>query len=136
MTVYIASSWKNRHAVELLSEQLRTRGIEVLSFVENCFEEDLHQDFEEWIKTPAADRSFEYDTTGAMTADLVIYISPAGTDAWAEIGAAWAKGQPIWGLYAKGEQSGLMRKMIRWFHCWKELLLEIEKTFLITQEQP
>lgn len=131
MTIYIASSWKNRHAVELLSEQLRYKGIKILSFVENCFEEDLHIDFEEWVKSPGADKSFDYDTTGATTADLIVYISPAGTDAWAEVGAAWAKGRPIWGLYAKGEQSGLMRKMIRWFRDWKELITEIERTFLV-----
>lgn len=132
MKIYIASSWKNRHAVELLSDKLREyENTEVLSFVENCFEEDLHMDFEEWVKSPAADKSFEYDTNGAMFADLVIYIGPSGTDAWAEVGAAWAKGQPIWGLYAKGEQSGLMRKMVRWFTEWRELVLTIEQMFLL-----
>lgn len=35
MKVYIASSWKNQHAVEMLTEKLRERGCEVLSFVEN-----------------------------------------------------------------------------------------------------
>jgi hypothetical protein len=35
MKIYIASSWKNQHAVEMLTALLRDRGHEVLSFVEN-----------------------------------------------------------------------------------------------------
>ncbi len=35
MKIYIASSWRNQHAVEMLTSMLRVRGHEVLSFVEN-----------------------------------------------------------------------------------------------------
>jgi len=120
MIVYIASSWKNQHAVELLTDSLRKLGCEVRSFVENNYGEghgpDKPVNFEEWVKSKNADSSFEYDTKGATTSDLVIYVGPSGTDAWAEVGAAWARGVPVWGLWAKGEQAGLMRKMVSvWF---------------------
>lgn len=116
MRIYIASSWKNQHAVELLTEQLRAYGHEVFSFVENNYGEghgpDKTMDFDEWVRTDEARRSFEYDTRGATESDLVIYVGPSGTDAWAEVGAAWAKGIFIAGLWAKGEPAGLMRRMM------------------------
>ena len=126
MKIYIASSWKNQHAVEMLTEKLRDLGHEVLSFVENNHGEchnDRDMPFEDWVLTKKAHQSFEYDTEGATQSDLVIYISPSGTDAWAEVGAAWASGVPIFGLYAKSEQSGLMRKMVcPWFSNYRDLI--------------
>lgn len=130
MKIYIASSWKNQHAVEMLTEILRKEGHEVLSFVENNHGEghgsEKPVDFEQWILTDQAKNSFDYDTNGATQSDLVIYIGPSGTDAWAEVGAAWATGRVIFGLWAKGEPSGLMRKMMHaWFYDYKTLLSTI-----------
>jgi hypothetical protein len=132
MKIYIASSWKNQHSVEMLTGLLRGRGHEVLSFVENNHGE-CHESlktpvpFEQWILTEKAQQSFEYDTYGATKSDLVIYISPSGTDAWAEVGAAWASGVPVIGLYAKGELSGLMRKMMyAWYNQYRQLLKAVE----------
>ncbi len=127
MKIYIASSWKNVHAVEMLTSLLRDKEHKVLSFVENNYGEGpgsvKHIDFEKWVGTENADSSFKYDTDGATKSDLVIYISPSGTDAWAEVGAAWASGVPIFGLYAKGEQSGLMRKMMMgWGQRYQDIL--------------
>jgi len=134
MNIYIASSWKNQHAVEMLTSLLRGLGHKVLSFIENNHGENHlhpHIDFEEWCATPAAQSAFEYDTSGATGCDLVIYLGPSGTDAWAEVGAAWAAKKPIYGLFAKGEQSGLMRKMVTWFHNYDDLLkaLDYASTF-------
>lgn len=133
MKVYIASSWKNQHAVEMLTHILRMKvpGVEVLSFVENNFGEGHGPvkpvPFEEWMQTPKSDNSFVYDTKGATKSDVVIYISPSGTDAWAEVGAAWASGVPVLGLWAKGEGTGLMRKMVRWFDDWAHLVGEVNR---------
>lgn len=92
---------------------------EVVSFVETNFMElEIVKKIglDEWIKSENGEKAFKYDTDGATMSDLVIYISPSGKDAAAEIGAAWACGVPILGLYAKGEDFGLMRRMItRWF---------------------
>ena len=133
MRIYIASSWKNQHAVELLTEQLRSEGHEILSFVENNHGEQkghaaAEKDgtpipFDEWVWSLEGLRSFTYDTNGATQSDLVIYIGPSGIDAWAEVGAAWGAGVPILALNAKGEQVGLMRRMATlWCNDWKQLM--------------
>ena len=132
MIIYIASSWKNQHAVEMLTALLRKEGHKVLSFVENNYGEGAGAEkpigLEDWMKTEKAENSFRYDTSGASCSDLVIYISPSGTDAWAEIGIAYAHGILIYGLYAKGEQAGLMRKMVtRWFDRYTDLLDAIDE---------
>lgn len=132
MRIYIASSWKNQHAVEMLTDRLRNKGCEVLSFVENNHGEgpgngaEKAIPFDEWCASELGRKSFVYDTEGATKSDLVIYISPSGTDAWAEVGAAWAVGVPIIGLWAKGEQSGLMRRMVHWTHDYRELLAAVD----------
>ena len=112
MKIYIASSWKNQHGVEMLTAALRSVGHEVISWVENCqLEGQPHFQLEEWMTTDQSIQCFEFDTNGATKSDLVIYYGPAGKDACAEMGAAWAAKVPIIGLYAKGEDLGLMRKM-------------------------
>ena len=126
MKIYIASSWKNQHTVEMLTDLLDEH--EVACFVRNSYQEQECLDFEKWVTTNQAQKCFDFDVDGATKSDLVIYISPSGTDAWAEVGAAWASGVPVWGLHAKGEQSGLMRKMIsRWFNDYKVLLERIKE---------
>ena len=115
----------------MLTALLRQRGHEVLSFVENNYGEGHGAlkpiNFEEWVHTDQAMSSFAYDTKGATTADLVIYVSPSGIDAWAEVGAAWAAGRVILGLWAKGEQAGLMRHMVScWFDCYEPLLAALD----------
>ena len=129
--IYIASSWKNVHAVEMLTALLRERGYEVVSFVEtNFYELSVIQKIglDAWVASENGLKAFEYDTNGATKTDLVIYISPSGKDAAAEVGAAWASGVPILGLFAKGEDFGLMRRMMKaWFNNYLELLCEFEK---------
>lgn len=126
MKIYIASSWKNQHAVELLTDRLRNKGHEVLSFVEQEKEaqpEDNPLSFGEWCDSDEGGKLFKFDTDGATQADLVIYIGPSGTDAWAEVGAAWAAGRVILGLWSKGEQAGLMRRMVTaWYRNYRDLL--------------
>lgn len=137
MKIYIASSWKNQHAVEMLTEQLRSNGHEVLSFVENNHGENPNSStaerayikpvpFDEWCESESGTKSFDYDTTGATKSDCVIYIGPSGQDAWAEVGAAWASGITIFGLWAKGENVGLMRRMVHWCNDYRDLLHRIE----------
>lgn len=133
MKIYIASSWKNQHAVEMLTKLLRDRGHQVVSFVENNYGEGHNHvtkkfDFETWVNSPDADQSFKFDTDGATKSDLVIYLSPSGKDAAAEVGAAWASGTIILGLYAKGEDFGLMRKMITfWYDRYEDLLVQVDE---------
>lgn len=139
MLIYIASSWKNQHAVEMLTDLLRERGHRILSFVENNHGENPNSSlneaksekpvpFDEWCMSADGERSFKYDTDGAMLSDLVIYISPSGKDAAAECGMAFGRGVPIIGLFAKGEDFGLMRRMmLAWCHSYLELVDLVQK---------
>ena len=133
MRIYIASSWKNQHTVEMLTFLLREKGHKVLSFVEKAVADEerggLKFDVEKWINSKDGTDKFYYDTNGATHSDMVIYISPSGLDAWAEVGAAWGSGKPIiLGLYAKGESVGLMRKMVAaWFNNYQDLLNAIDE---------
>ena len=139
MKIYIAASWKHQHAVEMLTERLRQVGHEVVSFVEEAVEDegrsDLVFDFDKWINSADGERKFEYDTNGATLSDLVIYIGPSGTDAWAEVGAAWGSHVPVVGLWAKGEPAGLMRKMVTWYYSISELMYELNKLQESVDEQ-
>ena len=131
MQIYIASSWKNQHAVEMMTSLLRKRGHQVHSFVEKAVSDEgrtnIKFDFEQWIHSPDGLDKFRYDTLRATTSDLVVYIGPSGTDAWAEIGAAWGSGIQILGLWAKGEPAGLMRHMVEWFVDHAALLVAVDE---------
>jgi hypothetical protein len=124
MNIYIASSWKNQHAVEMLTEILEGNGHIVFSFVREAYiKENDEFDLYTWIESEDGKRKFDYDIGSAMNSDLIIYISPSGSDAWAEVGAAYANGVPIFGLISKGEQIGLMRRMVaKWFTNYKDLI--------------
>jgi len=55
-SIYIASSWKNQHAVEMLTTLLRQLGFVVLSWIENNYGETHNHvtkkfDFETWVNT-------------------------------------------------------------------------------------
>jgi len=130
MKIYIASSWKNQHGVEMLTALLREKGYEVISWIENNFgelESIKEMSFDEWVWTERADRCFKFDTDGAMNCDLLIYYGPAGQDASAEAALAFAKGIPVLGLHAKGENLGLMRKMMKsWSINIPDLLTQVE----------
>lgn len=131
MKIYIASSWRNQHAVEMLTDLLRRRGHKVESFVENNYflsaDAEKPGGFETWVRTETAQNAFDFDTNAAATCDLVVYLGPSGTDAWAEVGVAWASKIPVYGLWAKGEPAGLMRKMVfKWFYNFEILLDAID----------
>lgn len=127
MKIYIASSWRNQHGVEMLTALLREKDHQVVSFVE-IETKDKDLPFDKWIHSDGAKQCFVFDTEGATTSDLVIYYGPSGKDACAEMGAAWAKNIPIIGLWAKGEDMGLMRHMaIKWCYNYRELLESVEE---------
>lgn len=136
VSVYIASSWRNAAGVELLTAELRRAGCLVASWVENNYGEDHNHvtqkmDFESWVNSPESNQSFFFDTQSVMDADIFIWYGPAGMDAAAELGIAWREANlferesrlEIVGLWAKGENLGLMRKLIStWFSRPGELI--------------
>lgn len=137
MKIYVASSWKNQHGVEMLTKELRDKGHTVDSWVENCDREGFSGfKFEDWINTPEADDCFIFDVAGAMNSDICIYYGPAGKDACCEVGAAYATGSLVLGLLAKGEDIGLMRKMVsRWHTNYRSLLNDIENYTILAKNK-
>lgn len=136
MKIYIASSWKNVHAVTMLTEKLRAAEHEVFSFVENNHGEDMTDSqlydedgkpvsFDDWCASPAGEKAYDYDTESAMGADCVVYIGPSGKDAAYETGLARGRGVPAFGLLAKGEDFGLMRRGISWCRDVDTLMMQI-----------
>lgn len=140
MRIYIASSWRNVHGVQMLTKNLRDAGHVVLSFVEKNFGEAIVTDarfkdyqtaqgmaFEDWCWSLSGELAFKFDIESATKCDLLIYLSPSGNDASAEMGAAWASGVPIFGLWSKGENLGLMRRMFTsCFSDFEGLLVAVE----------
>lgn len=129
MIIYIASSWRNFHAVEMLTDLLKNKGHRVNCFVRDAGEKVIPKDmkFEDWIYSPKGTEAFTFDTQSAMNCDLLIYMSPSGCDAWAEVGAAYSKKVPIIGLWNSKEKVGIMRRMVgTWFTDYIELLKLID----------
>ncbi len=126
-TIYIASSWKHQHAVELLTNVLRQHGYTVLSFIENNYGEGHAATklapFEEWVNTSAAEQAFKYDTSAACNSDVTIYMGGSGKDAIAEATMCWCHHKTLLGLSSPAEDIGLMRKMFhQWFDRWPDLI--------------
>ncbi len=129
MKIYIASSWKHKHGVEMLTALLRKDQHEVVSWIENCsLEANKFFDFEDWVNTPEAEVCFKFDIDGATTCDLFIYYGASGMDACCEMGAAWSKGIEVIALYSKGESLGLMRKMVTsWFEDYRDIMKAVKE---------
>ncbi len=131
MNIYIAASWKHQHAVEMLTERLEENGDFVLSWLREGRPEEAFlskRELTAFIESDVGQKVFEFCAKSATTADLLIYIGPSGCDAWAEIGAAYGSGVPIFGLLAKNEEVGMMRHMIKsWFSSVNELMAAVRE---------
>ena len=131
MKIYIAASWKHQHAVEMLTNLLEERGHTILSWLREGRPEEAFlskKDLDNFIKSEVGKQVFDFCVTSVKSADLIIYVGPSGCDAWAEIGAAYGLGKPIFGLLAKSEDVGMMRHMIiEWFQSVTALLENVDK---------
>jgi hypothetical protein len=144
-TIYIASSWRNQHAVEMLTELLRqkaeteTYDLKILSFVEKAVTDEGRGnwkfDFEEWIRSDDGLKKFKFDVKAAMESDILIYVGPSGTDAWAQVGAAYGAAVHIIGLWAKSEPAGLMRRMMDYWVTDYKLIIKYVDYFFKEKEK-
>lgn len=127
MQIYIASSWRNQHAVDLLAYALREEGVKVDSFVERAKGRAVTCGFPpsddgDWLISREGEEAFTELMETLKRTNMVIYVGPSGPDAWAEVGVAYGQGKPVWGLWAKGEPIGLNRHMVgRWFKNFRAL---------------
>jgi hypothetical protein len=120
MKVYIASSFRNLNAVMLLRDCFRGQGHTVLDWTDKTPPLPAAMPLAERREALDADERgaiFDFCTHACGSADLVVYLGPAGQDAAAEVGIAWAAGVPVFGFAGPLEKPGLIlnRCVAQWF---------------------
>ncbi len=130
--IYIASSFRHIHAVQMLEKHLISMDFEILDWTRKAsVPEGLSPaQRREWMDTDNSGGTvFEFCKNSCTSADLVIYLGQSGQDAGVEIGMARASNIPILGIRGPLEYAGLML----YGSCtkWVET---IEQALIILQE--
>lgn len=111
MKIYIASSARNLHGVQLLRNALTERGHQVLDWTALAPPLPEHLSPEERRMALDSDERgeiFDFCAQACTSAQALIYFGPAGQDAACEVGMAFAAGVPTIGLAAPTEKPGLI----------------------------
>lgn len=120
MNIYIASSYRNLHAVQLMRDALTAQGHMVLDWTAFVPPVSAFPSAERKaaLDVPGRLDVFAFCTEACGSADAVLYIGPAGQDSACEVGIAYAAGVPVFGISGPLEEPGLiLRKCVcRWFH--------------------
>jgi hypothetical protein len=131
LKIYIASSFRNLHTVNLLTDRLAEAGHVVLDWTR--FAPPLPAGMRPEERRAALDADdrgqiFEFCTNACSMADLVIYLGQSGQDAACEVGMAWLSGVPVYGLGGPLEAPGLIlaRAVSQWFGKSNDLLAAVE----------
>ncbi len=111
MKIYIASSARNMHGVQLLRDALVARGHQILDWT--ALAPPLADHLSPEARRLALDSDergeiFAFCAQACAEADLLIYLGPAGQDAACEVGMAYSAGVPVIGLAAPTEKPGLI----------------------------
>lgn len=131
LIIYIASSFRNVHAVRMLAAALVEVGHKVLDWTPLAPPLPAGMRPEERravLDSDARGRIFDFCAESCAGADLVIYLGESGKDTSFEIGLAWGAGVPVYGLAGWLEAPGLMlaRGVARWFERHEALLDAVE----------
>lgn len=110
MKVYIASSFKNIHAVRLLAKQMREMGYEILDWTQKATPpEGLNaSQRREWMDTDHGGEVFNFCANACNNADFIVYLGTSGQDAGVEVGMAFGYNKPILAIRGPLEAPGLM----------------------------
>ena len=127
LTIYIASSFSNFHAVRLLTDRLSNEGHTVLDWTRKAPPLPPGMPVDERRAMLDADERgeiFRFCSEACACADLLVYLGPAGQDAACEVGMAWVSGIPVYGLRGRLEAPGLIlgRAVSRWFDDADDLM--------------
>lgn len=106
MKIFIASPWKNKDQVEKLSEDLRSRGHTVHSFIESGanlltghpIEEEMKvfsEALANWQSDQRVSHVFNSELEYLKECDLVILLLPAGISSHLEAGIAYGWGKKV-----------------------------------------
>lgn len=130
LTLYIASSFRNVHAVAMLSQRLAASGHTVLDWTKKAppLAADMPiQERRALLDSDERGDTFRFCVHACARADLLIYLGPAGQDAACEVGIAFNAGVPAYGLRGKLEAPGLIltRAVTRWFDNVDDLLASL-----------
>ena len=110
MQVYIASSFKNIHAVRLLAKSMRVMGYTILDWTEKATPPEGLNSLQrrEWMDTDHGGDVFTFCANACKEADFLIYLGTSGQDAGIEIGIAYGQDIPVLGIRGPLESPGLM----------------------------
>lgn len=111
LQVYIASSFKHKHAVRLLGRELRIMGYVILDWTEKATPPQglTPSQRRAWMDTDMeGGQVFAFCRDACIQADLLIYFGASGQDAGVEVGLACGAGVPVLGIRGPLEAPGLM----------------------------
>lgn len=110
LTLYVASSFKHLHAVQLLTRELKKQGYQVEDWTEKATPPEglTPAQRRDWMDTDHGGQVFNFCAKACETADMVIYLGMAGQGAGVEIGMAHGAGKPVLGIRGPLESPGLM----------------------------
>ncbi len=131
LKVYIASSFKNIHAVRLLAKNMQSMGYEILDWTLKATPpEGLNaSQRREWMDTDHGGEVFVFCANACREADFIVYLGTSGQDAGVEVGIAFGSGKPVLGIRGPLESPGLM--LYGACTCWVE---HIEHALQILKE--
>ena len=106
MKFFIASPWKNKEQVEKLTEELKSQGHDVYSFLESgenlltgqSIEEEMKVYWEalaNWRNDKRISQIFESEMNGLKSCDALILLLPAGDSSHVEAGTAYGLGKKL-----------------------------------------
>lgn len=131
MTIYLISSFRSLPAVLLLRDALVRAGHKVLDF--SSLAPPLPDSMPTEARRAALDSDergaiFQFCTHACASADLCVYVGPAGQDAACEVGIAYAAGVPLFGLISPLDSPGLILNgcVSQWHQDPASLLAAIE----------
>ncbi len=131
MKIYIASSFRNLMAVLLLRDALAALGHTVLDWTQKAppLPENMNPAERRFV-LDSDERGDIYDFCAAActSADLVVFLEPAGKDAACEAAMAMVSGPKVYGLSGPLDKPGLIlhRCADKWFSTPAALLEAVE----------
>ncbi len=109
--IYIAASFKHKHAVRLLGREINKLGFNILDWTEKATPPPGLNPAErrQWMDTDIeGGQVFSFCHDACKNAHIVIYFGESGQDAGVEVGIACGAGVPILGIRGPLEAPGLM----------------------------
>jgi hypothetical protein len=132
LKIYIASSARNIHAVDMLMALLKDAGHFILDWTQYLPPLGAHVPPDKRRRLIDSDERgyiFEFCVNSSAGADLVIYLGESGQDAACEVGIAFNAGVPVIGMAGPLEAPGLIltRAVTVWCDSINELLGTVEE---------